>query len=88
MRCLLEKGAAHVRRQAEQGLALFRDVGERDGTSVALYTLGVDAHASGECKRAREMFEEGMALAAAVRDETIVEQPRICLCHLHGNQHH
>jgi len=62
----------HAQQLAERGLALAREVGDRAGTSAALYILATVAHASEDHERARGLFEEGLELTAEVGDRANV----------------
>jgi DNA-binding SARP family transcriptional activator len=56
----------------EEGLGLFREIGGKQGISVALYILAMVAHASGDDERAKTMLREGLEPAAEVGDESNV----------------
>jgi DNA-binding NarL/FixJ family response regulator len=61
-----------AKRLAEQGLALSREVGERQTITAALYTLATLAQAERDHERARDLFEEGLELSAALGNEADV----------------
>ena len=57
---------------AQRGLALSREVGERQAISTALYTLATLAQAECDHERAQNLFEEGLKVSAEVGNETDV----------------
>jgi DNA-binding CsgD family transcriptional regulator len=59
-------------RLAERGLAISREIGERQAITSALYTLAILAQTEGENERARNMFEEGLKLSAELGNEADV----------------
>ncbi len=63
---------SRAKRLAERGLALSREVGDRQGTSATLYVLARLAQAERNQEDARRLFQEGLKLSAEVGDETNV----------------
>jgi DNA-binding CsgD family transcriptional regulator len=57
---------------AERGLALSRQVGERQAISAALYTLATLAQAERDQERARDLLEEGLELSAELGNDADV----------------
>jgi non-specific serine/threonine protein kinase len=69
-----DRGGDHgrARRLAERGLALSREVGERQSISAALYILATLAQAEGDHERARNLLEEGLIVSAELGNEADV----------------
>jgi DNA-binding CsgD family transcriptional regulator len=57
---------------AEQGLRLCRETGDKHGTSIALCTLAGVAQAERNFERARDLFEEGLAVSVKLGNEADV----------------
>ena len=53
-------------------MALSREIGERQATTSALYTLAMLAQTEREDERARNLFEEGLRLSAELGNEADV----------------
>jgi non-specific serine/threonine protein kinase len=53
---------AEARALLEEGLALYRELGDRGGSARALSSLGLAAYRLGELTEARALLEEGLAL--------------------------
>jgi DNA-binding CsgD family transcriptional regulator len=69
---LNEDDRARAKRLAERGLALAREVGDSQATSVAVYVGAMVARAASDHEHARGLLEEGLKLSAEAGDETNV----------------
>jgi predicted ATPase/Tfp pilus assembly protein PilF len=59
---------AHAVACQEEGLALWRELGDKAGIATSLYNLGLVADARGEYARAAALFEESLAIAREAGD--------------------
>jgi DNA-binding NarL/FixJ family response regulator len=75
-----------AKRLAERGLAISREIGERQATTSALYTLATLAQTGGKDERARNLFEEGLRLSAEIGNEADVAHCLAGLASMYGTE--
>jgi ATP/maltotriose-dependent transcriptional regulator MalT len=73
---------ATVRVLFEEGLVLYRELGDKDGIASSLCLLGQVALAQGESARARELAEESLALFRDTGDRLGTAESLCFLAHL------
>ncbi|MGE3511804.1 MAG: tetratricopeptide repeat protein, partial [Vicinamibacterales bacterium] len=61
----------------DEALAIWRDIGDANGTAVTLRNLGVVAHHQGDHDRARTMFEESLPLHRQLGDRYGVQMSQL-----------
>jgi DNA-binding NarL/FixJ family response regulator len=67
-----QPGRSRAGQVAERALAISREIGERQATTSALYTLAILARTEGKDEHARNLFEESLRLSAELGNEADV----------------